>query len=112
MVTVEMVRRDVQRHADLGPKATDGFQLEARKLEHVPLLRPRRIDHRRNRRPDIAAHLHRNSRLAQDMARQRGGGGLAVRSGNADDGTLEEITGQLHFADDRGATPPRRFEGI
>src|SRR5260370_17045002 len=105
MVAVEMVGRDVQGHADLRAKAADGFELEAGKLEHVPLLRPRRIDHGGNRGTDIAADLRWNSRLAQDVARQRGGGGLSVRSGDAHDPALHGITCEFPFTHDPGATP-------
>ena len=75
---------------------------------------PARSSHRRasvstmarHRRADIAAHLHRHAGFAQDVADQAGGGGLAVRSGDADGAALQKRRRQFHFADHADA--PRR----
>ena len=85
VVAVEVVRRDVERHADVGAERLDGLELEARKLEHVP-LRPGAESSTIavTGRADIAAHLDRDAALPQDVADHGGGGGLAVGAGDAD----------------------------
>ena len=45
VVAVEMVLGDVQRQGDVGAEVGDGFELEAGKLQHVPAVLARALDH-------------------------------------------------------------------
>ena len=87
-----MIVGDVQGHADVGAKRSDGFQLKAGKLQHVPLSGARGLHHRGRRRADVAAHLRGDAGFPQDVAGERRGGGLAVRAGDADRCRLAETS--------------------
>ncbi len=93
-------------------KGFGGFELEAGKLQHVPLVRARGLHHRRRRRSDVAAHLRGDAARLENMTGQRGGRGLAVRAGDADDLALKKPACQFQIADHahaaRGARRPRR----
>ena len=90
VVPVQMILRDVQRQADVRAKFRDGLQLKTGKFQHIPAVRARSFDHGGHRRPDVAAHLHRQAGVAQNVADQAGGGGFAVGSGDADGPALAE----------------------
>src|ERR1035437_1447136 len=107
MVAVQVVLRDVERESDVRAKFEDGLQLEAGEFEHVPAVVARRADHGCDREPDVAAHLNGDAGLAEDMADQAGGGGLAVGAGDADGAALEEARGELDLADDGYAAAAR-----
>ncbi len=78
VVAVQVILRDVQRQGNVRAKFGDGLQLEAGEFQHVPPIVGRRIDHGGDRNADVAAHLHGDAGLAQDVPDQAGGGGLAV----------------------------------
>ena len=61
-------------------------------------------------RPDVAAHQHRAHLGAQQLAGQRGGGGLAVGAGDGDDVGLHHPPRQLELADDRHPAGAQRDE--
>src|SRR6185437_13677758 len=63
----------------------------------------RALDHGADRQADVSAHLRRYAGAGEDVSDQAGGGGLAVRSGDADIAAAEKRRGQFHFADDANA---------
>ena len=107
-----MVRRDVHAHADVRPEAVDGFELEAGELEDVPLVRARAGDHGRHRLSDVAAHLHGNAGLPEDVAGQRGRGRFSVGPGDADGVPLEKPARQFDLAQHGDAVPAGVLEFV
>ncbi|HLY20590.1 MAG TPA: hypothetical protein VKR61_25355 [Bryobacteraceae bacterium] len=99
-----MILRNVQRHPDIRVKLGDSLELKAGKLQHIPLVRPGTLDHGSHRSPDIAAHLGRDAARAQNMAHQRGSGGLAICAGDPHGAAAQEWRGQFHLPDH--ARPP------
>src|SRR5215469_18163264 len=55
-MTIKMVGSNVQHHGNSGPKALNGFQLEAGDLEHRDRLRVGFLDERDCWRADIASN--------------------------------------------------------
>ena len=94
----------------MSAKRDHRLELKTRKLQHVPAVRARAVHHGGDRHSDIPTHLHRHRRLAQDVADQAGGGGLAVGAGDPDGPALEKRRSQLHFADYQGAALAGLFE--
>ena len=107
-----MIRRDIQTHADVGAKSADGLELKTGQLQNIPLIGPRTVHQRRRRRADIASHLRRNSRLAQDVPDHRRRGRLTVGAGDPDSLPLQIHSSQLDFADHVHAALPRRFDRL
>ena len=105
-----MILRDVQRQPHVRVEIANGLELKTGKLQHVPAVLARCRDHRRHRRSDIATHLRRDARRAQDVADQAGGGGFAVGAGDADGAPLQERRRQLDFADHVHAALASGFE--
>ena len=96
-----MIRRDVQRRADVRAKRFGGFELKAGKLQHVPLSGARSLAPstpaacRCCRPPAPAMPLG-----FQNVAGQRGGRRFSVRSGDADDFAFQEPAREFQIADD------------
>ena len=102
-VTVEMIRRDVENHGNVGMKLLGGFKLEAGDFEDRPGFVGAVVDERHNRNADVAADQRGQTASREDFAQQRGGGGFAVGAGDGERMALEEARGQFQFADDRQA---------
>jgi hypothetical protein len=103
VVAIEVIGSEVETDADGGAEVVDGFQLEAGDFQDVPLIGAGRGNHGGGRGTDVAAHLVGDAGDAEDVTGEGGGGGFAVGAGNGEDGTQEEIAGELEFADDRDA---------
>ena len=101
LVAIEMVGRDVQNHRDPGTKFNDRLQLKARYFKHGPGCRAGLIHKTDGGRADIAAHQCGEPSGGNNFAGQRGGGGLAVGSGNSDDWAGKKLRGEFDFADYR-----------
>src|SRR5262249_44489357 len=86
VMSIQMIRRNVEARADLRPELLRGLELETGKLEHVPLIRPRRSDHRTWRAPDVSADLRGRS---ENVSGERRSGRLAIGAGDADDRSLQ-----------------------
>ena len=84
-VTIDMVRRDVDQHADRRRQRGREIDLERRAFDDVNALVRRRLEVE-NRHADVAAELNVAAGLAQDMRDQRRGRRFAVRAGDGDEG--------------------------
>ena len=68
LVTIHVVRRHVQHDRDRWSKRFDRLELETRELHHRPTIIERAVNHRDQRLADVAADLHRQSRVTQQLA--------------------------------------------
>src|ERR1700729_3631881 len=84
---VEMVGRHVQHDCHLRTESLNRFQLKARNLEHDNGLGLSALGQRNRGRTDVAAHQRGKARRRHDLAGQRGGCRLAVRSSDGNDGS-------------------------
>src|SRR5277367_2003197 len=105
-----MVLSDIEDHRNIGAKGIYGFALKAGKLQNVPLVLSRGFNHTDYRRADVAANLYRNASFGQNMRRQSGRGGFAIRPCNADRTALQKRGSQLDFADDANAASASGLE--
>ena len=85
-----MVGRDVEQCSDIAGKALGQIDLIARQFEDIDPASWQWIlpEHWQTY---VAAHPHRQSRLANEVVDQRGGGRLAVGAGNADHAVRRQI---------------------
>ena len=110
-VPIEVVRRQVRQHAGARVDARRVVQLERRHLERDPRRRRRRQRELGERRADVARRRREPAEALQEMADERGRGGLAVRSGDGDVGELgQKAQPDLDLAHDVDARVPRRNE--
>ena len=82
-VPVEVIGREVGEDADVGGERAREVGLVARKLEHDDVLLARRVEVE-HAAADVAGQMRPAPRLHEDVVKKRGGGGLAVRAGDAD----------------------------
>ena len=100
VVAVQMVGRDVQQDGDVGTEVIHIVQLERRELDDIVFMRI--FSHLQGQRvADVTCQSGIVARLTEDMVDKAGGGGLAVRAGDADHVRLRVATGKLYLADDR-----------
>ena len=100
VVPVEVVGRDVEQHAHVRVQALGGGQLEARELGHEPLAGGTARHLADGHGADVADGLGRKAARAQQVAGERGRGGLAVRAGDAHPALGAHAPGKLGLADD------------
>jgi len=85
---VEMVLREVEHRGGGRLEALHAVQLEAREFEHPDVGQRLGIDVRgqgvEQRRPDVAGHGHALARALDQLAGERGDGGLAVGAGDGE----------------------------
>ena len=81
VVAVEMVGRDVEQDGHVGVDPLGQVDLVARQFEHIDAACGQRLLFE-DRLADIAAHQRGNARLREQVIGQRGGGRLAVGSGD------------------------------
>ena len=106
VITVEMIRGDVEENGDVAVEAVGEIDLVGRKLEHIdPVLGERLLA--QDRVADIAGHRRRQPGGPGDVADQSGGRRLAVGAGNSHHLVARErLAGQseqFDVADDRHA---------
>ena len=111
-VAVEVVRRDVEDHADVQARPLHRLELEARKLEHDPVLGRELGQSVEDRLADVAADHHRPVAFGKDVAGERGGRGLAVGARDADDGAGAKLQEQVDLARDGDAPGARVIEEL
>ena len=99
-VSIEVVRREIEPDGDVRVIPLDGLELEAAGLDHVPRRRRGRLDLRRERHTDVAAHEHRLPGRLDHPAHQRRRRRLALGTGDRDDRPGHERGRELQFADD------------
>ena len=103
VVAVQMVGRDVHQHADMRPELIHAVQLERTQLQHIPVVRPRG-DRVGEALADVAAEGDVHPGVAHDLVDERRGGGLAVRTRDADaPGPAHVAACELHLGDHRNA---------
>ena len=97
-MTVEVIWSNVQHDGNFWTERLNRFQLKARNLKHDHGFRLGSLGQRNRRRADVAADQRGKARGRHDLARERGGGGLAVRSRDGDDGAEQELRREFDFA--------------
>ena len=97
LVHIQVVGRKVGDHGDVGALG-HGHELEAGKLQHSVMVGLHRIRLAQQRVADVAAQPDGFAGGTQQLRDDGGGGGLAVRSGNGDDGTGTDSEEDLHLA--------------
>ena len=111
-VAVEVIGRDVEDHAYVQARALDRLELKARQLQHDPVSWGDLIDAVEHRVADVAADDDRPRAGGEDAAGERGGGGLAIGSGDSDDGARARSKEQVDLAGHRDAALPRSHEQL
>jgi len=112
VMTVQVILRHVEARGDFCSETFDRLQLEAGKLQHVPLTEPRRLDHRSRRRTDVASYLASDSRFPKNVPCERCRGRLSIRAGDANVLAGEKRRGQLEFSDHGNAARADVLEQI
>ena len=85
------------------PELIHAVQLERTQLQHIPVVRPR-SDRVGEALADVAAEGDVHPRVAHDLVDERRGGGLAVRTRDADAPGLAHVAArELHLGDHRNA---------
>ena len=104
-VAVQMVGSDVEDGGYLRPEIGDRLQLKARDLGDHDRVRVRRHDGLRDGKAYIAYDLGLSSGELHDLSDKRGGRGLSIGPGYADEGTGAVVIGQLELSrDDRSVS--------
>ena len=111
-VALEVVRRDVEDHADVQARLLDRLQLEARELEHDPVLGRDLVHAVEHRVANVAADDHGATTCRQHLARERGGGCLSIGAGDADHRALAELEEEVDLARDRDSSRPRLVQQL
>ena len=94
---VQMVGRKVEHHRHVRAEIVNAFQLKAAQLGDKPRAGLGVVHRRAQGIADVAAHKGGEPGGLQHVAQQRGGGGLAVRSGNAHQRSFQKPGGGLDF---------------
>ena len=102
-VAVEVIRSDVEDRGQPAARPGHRFELERRQLEHHPVVPPHRVEPVEHGLADVPADVHPAATGGDDRAGERGGGGLAVGTGDADDGSRAAVEDELHLAAHRDA---------
>src|SRR5207249_8731585 len=110
LVAVKMIGCDVQNHGDPWPEGDDSFQLKTRYFKHSPGIWPRLIREADCGRTDVATDQRGKLPASNDLARQSGGGRLAVCARDSNDRPGQNLGCEFHFADYRFTQRPRLFE--
>ena len=114
-VPVEMIRRDVQHHADGRLQRRSQIDLKRRQFDHVKTLW-RRVVERQHGAPDITAELYVAARVTENVRDQRRRRRLAVGAGDADEWRIRRMRGtfpreNLDIADDLDTAVLRHAHG-
>ncbi len=107
-----MVGRDVEDHADVEARPLHRFELEARELEHDPVVGRDLGQAVEDRLADVAANHHGPVARRKDIAGERGGRGLAIGARDADDGARAQLQEQVDLARDGDALRARVLEKL
>ena len=83
-----MVRREIQKYADVGSKRINQFELETAQLCHGNRFVARLLDLGNQRRADIPGENRGDSRISQNVRDQRSRRRLAIRTRDADHAPL------------------------
>ena len=105
MVTVQMVRRDIENRRNMRPEGLDRLKLERRKLNRRHGIRSRPEHFLRIGESDVSGRKCPvcSEVFAHNIADERGRRRFAVRTGDADHRTLFITPGKLDLGDDPDA---------
>ena len=104
---IEMIGCHIQHDGNLRMEGPNGLQLKTRDLEHDHGVGLRPLRQRNGRSADVSAHQRGQSGRCQNLAAQRGRGGLPVRSSNCHNWPRQKLRRQFNLADHRLAQRPR-----
>ena len=107
---IEMVRREVQHHRDPRVERVDLLELKAARLDDMQRVGGRHRHLRAQRRADVAADRHLESRRLEHPPGQRGRRRLAFRAGDRDHAALQPPRRELDLGDHRDAAIARRLQ--
>src|ERR1700728_3799683 len=96
---IQMVRRNVQYHRDLGSERLNGLQLKARDFQHNHALRLRPLRQRNRRSANVSADECRQPSRSQNLSRERSRRSLPIRTGNRHNRSWQKLRRQLNLAD-------------
>ena len=111
-VAVEMIRRDVEDHAEVKSRLLDRLELKARQLEDNPVARCDLVEAVEDRVADVAADDHRPVARGEHVPGQGSSGGLPVGTRDADDLALQKPARQFQVADHANTAPPRALDQV
>ena len=109
LVYIQMVGRKVGDHGDVGALG-HGHELEAGQLQHGAVVGAHIVRLAQQRVADVAAQPNGLAGGTQQLGDDGGGGSLAVRAGDGDDGTGADAEKDLHLAGQFRAAGHRRCE--
>ena len=109
-MAVEVIGRDVQQHSDVQARVLDRLELEARKLEHDPVVGRDLIDTIEDGVADVAADDDGPRPRRKHFARQRGRRRLAVRARDPDDRARAQAEKEFDLARDPNAARARLLQ--
>src|SRR5215470_11934696 len=99
-VTIEMIRREIQKNAYIRTKCFNPFELKTAELGDGNGLVRSLFDNADERRADISRKKCGVAGTFQDVLAERSRGGLSVGAGNANEAAAEKAVGKLDFAPD------------
>ena len=106
LVVVQMIGRQIGDRRNVR-RVLHAHQLERGQLHDCKVVLCHRVHAGEQGRADIAAEMHGIARVLQNLTDERGGRGLAVRAGDADDRTRADREEKLHLAGDLRAVCAR-----
>ena len=101
MMAVQMIRRNVQDHADARVKLFDGFKLEAAHFGNRNAVIGHLLCKIGIRRTDVSDHENLFKIKLHDLTGKRRCRRLSVRSGNGNQFAFRETVGKFNLAPDR-----------
>ena len=105
VVTIQVIRRDIEDGSDVRMEIHDCFQLKTRDFNHRPAIIARRVNHGNQCRTYVSTYLDVHPSVSQHLSDQSGRCCFTVRSGNSDNASAQKSRCQLNFADDFRAAP-------
>ena len=97
---VQVVGREIQKHADVGAKCFNQLQLKTAQLRHRDGVVAGLLHSRNQGSADIPGENGGKTGAFQDVFDQGGRRRLPVRAGDPDQASLQETVRQLHLAPD------------
>ena len=100
MMTLQMIRSQVQHYCDIRAEAADFFQLKAGKLGSKPTILRQALYFLRQRQANVPPHGGRHRQTLEHFAHDSSGSGFAVSTGDSGNMTAVQPVAQLYLADD------------
>ena len=109
-MAVQMIGRDVEDQRDFGFESYHRFELKAGEFQDDRGAGRGLCHQVRDGYADVAADKRGTPGVLEDVADKRGGGGLTIGAGDADDMALQLLRGKFEFAGNASAPGSGAFE--